>query len=156
MAFKRGIYPEYLARIHADLFRGRKLRMGSYGDPVAIPYSVWKSLVDRSTGHTGYTHQWRDGRFWRFRRWVMASTESIVDSRIARGKGWRTFRTMRDVDELATGEILCPASDEAGKRRQCESCLACNGSNGNPRKVSVAIVAHGSKATLSSYRKLVG
>ena len=51
MAFKRGIYPDCSVRIDAGLFRGRKLRMGSYGEPVAIPYSVWKLLVSRAQGN---------------------------------------------------------------------------------------------------------
>ena len=102
-------------------------QLGSYGDPAAVPYRVWKPLGDVSSGRTGYTHQWQTGRFWRFREWLMASVETRRDAQYAHWRGWRTFRTLLDVNELAQGEILCPASDEAGKRRQCENCLACNG-----------------------------
>ena len=155
-AWQRGLYPDYNPRIHKQLLRGRKLRLGSYGDPVAVPYRVWKPLVDLASGHTGYTHQWRESKHRFFKRLIMASVETTQQAALAKGRGWRYFRTMQSIDDMERGEILCPASDEAGKRRQCESCLACNGSNGNPQRVSIAIVAHGSKATLSSYRKLAG
>jgi hypothetical protein len=37
--------------------------------------------------------------------------------------------------------MVCPASEEAGKRLTCDDCGACSG--GEPPKVSVAIIAHG-------------
>ena len=128
----RGSIRTISRKLHAHLFQGRKLRLGAYGDPCSVPYRVWKPLVDMSTGHTGYTHQWQDKRFWRFRSILMASVETPALADIARSRGWRYFRTMQDISQLGTGEILCPASKEAGKRRQCETCLACKGSNGNP------------------------
>jgi hypothetical protein len=155
-AWQRGLYPDYNPRKHKQLFRGRKLRLGSYGDPVAVPYRVWKPLVAIADGHTGYTHQWQDAKHRSFRRWLMASVDSLSQATLAKEREWRYFRTMHTADDIGRGEILCPASDEAGKRRQCETCLACNGSNGNAQRVSIAIVAHGSKATLSSYRKMIG
>ena len=46
------------------------------------------------------------------------------------------------VSELVRGrEILCPASEEAGKRTQCASCLLCGGASVKAK--SIAIVAHG-------------
>jgi hypothetical protein len=152
--YHAGKYPHYLPKLHAHLFRGRKLRLGAYGDPCAVPYRVWTPLVAMSTGHTAYSHAWQDKRFWRFRNLTMASVENSAQADVARSRGWRYFRAMHDVSDLGAGEILCPASKEGGKRRQCETCLACRGSNGNSSMVSVAIVAHGSPAVLSSYRML--
>ena len=77
------------------------LRLGCYGDPVAAPYSVWAPLVRVASGHTGYTHQWHDKRFWRFRAFLMASVETLDDARQAQSLGWRTFRS------APKGEITC-------------------------------------------------
>lgn len=155
-ACQNGSYPDYSPTKHGWLFSGRKLRMGSYGDPLAVPYSVWQPLVELSAGHTGYTHSWRIGKLWRFRRWLMASVENENDMHHAQRRGWRTFRTLPTVDDISNQEILCPASDEAGKLRTCETCRACHGNPTQQRaKRSVAIVAHGGLATMSNYRKLV-
>ena len=56
--------------------------------------------------------------------------------------GARTFRVVGNAAELQLGrEILCPASEEAGKRTQCIRCLLCGGASVKAK--SVAIVAHG-------------
>lgn len=151
--YNRGIYPT-LQQVDLELFRGRMLRLGSYGDPCAVPYSVWSRLCNASAGRTGYTHQWRQRRFWRFRKLVMASCETIADAELARSRGWRTFRTMPLGELPSLGEFNCPASKEAGQRLTCEQCGACDGAGSNPRRVSVAIQVHGSPTILGSYRKL--
>jgi hypothetical protein len=86
-AYRRGRYEPYEAPQHLALFQGRMLRLGSYGDPVAAPYNVWSPLVRVASGHTGYTHQWRTGRFWRFRAFLMASVETLDDARQAQARG---------------------------------------------------------------------
>lgn len=56
-------YPK--ARSESDIAamgRGRYVRLGTYGDPAAVPVYVWHALLSLSTGHTGYTHQWRSDR----------------------------------------------------------------------------------------------
>jgi hypothetical protein len=59
--------------------------------------------------------------------------------------GWRTFRVRTADESLGSREIVCPASPEGGDRRQCVTCLACDGAD-RAGKVSVAIIVHGSKA----------
>ena len=155
-AYQRGRYEPFNKREHLDLFRDRMLRIGSYGDPVAAPYPLWSMLARAARGRTGYTHQWRVGRFWRFRQLVMASIESIDDARLAQSRGWRTFRTMRPGVQPSTGEFRCPASKEAGYRLDCAACTACGGASrgkGEVQSVSVAISAHGSPAALGSYMR---
>ena len=157
-AYKRGNYPVYNPADHNQWFRGRKLRIGSYGDPTAAPYSIWAPLVRLAAGHTGYTHQWRQKRFWRFRNLVMASTETNEGSALAKSRKWRVFQTLPqgfDVAQLPKGLVVCPASPEGGNRRQCETCLGCNGAKGNHKRVSFAIIAHGTKATVSQYTRAV-
>lgn len=151
--FKRGGYPEMSADDWAKLGK-RSVRLGSYGDPTAVPFKVMSKLARVAIGHTGYTHQWRQGEFWRFRRIVMASVESYDDALLASGKGWRTFRTMRPGAQPSAGEFRCPASKEAGYRLDCAACTACGGASrdkGESQAVSVAITAHGSPAVMGSY-----
>ena len=72
----------------------------------------------------------------------MASADSIDEARRAWSEGLRTFRVVRSVDDIdRDNEVLCPASEEAGKRVTCEDCRLCTGQRGSVK--SVAIPAHG-------------
>jgi hypothetical protein len=72
----------------------------------------------------------------------MTSADNSKQAQDAWDKGERTFRVISSLDKLIRGkEILCPASEEAGKRTTCESCKLCGGSSVKGK--SVAIVAHG-------------
>jgi len=133
-------------------------RLGAYGDPSIAPFSVNKDLVSRGKDNkqTGYTHQGNDRRFHPMRKMVMASVHSEDEARDLQSRGWRTFRTMSEGEELMPNEIMCPASEAEGKRLTCEECLACSGIglNGSRQNaVSVAIPAHGSPSKMGSYRK---
>ena len=150
-AYRRSRYEPFDSSRHLALFQGRMLRIGSYGDPVAAPLSVWTPLLRVASGWTGYTHQWHDARFWRFRAVLMASVESLPEARQAQARGWRTFRNAPIGELPARGEFPCPASAEQGHRLTCDLCGACNGANGNSHRASVLIWAHGSPAALSSY-----
>jgi hypothetical protein len=119
---------------------GRTFRMGTYGDPAFVPISVWRKLIVKSRGHTGYTHQWRKVTAQPYREIVMASVESTATKADANARGWRTFRVMRQNETLQPDEVLCPASEEAGKRTTCENCQLCSG-NAIKAK-NVAIYAH--------------
>jgi hypothetical protein len=154
-AYRRGVYPTYNRSKHAHLLQGRKLRLGSYGDPCAVPLAVWVPFLRLASKRTGYTHQWRDRRFARFARYVMASVETVADATQAQAKGWRTFRIRTDAaDPIEQGEIICPASPEGGARMDCSRCAACHGTNGAPGRASVAIIAHGGKSVMSAYRRM--
>ena len=125
--------PVHDPRAVKQLIDGRKVRRGSYGDPNAVPISVWK-MLDNGERPTGYTHQWRTldivsgvgGA--NLSAYVMASVHSSTARAQAKSNGYRTFRIISDVSEIETGEILCPASKEAGARTTCEKCGLCNGS----------------------------
>ncbi len=123
-----------------ELGRGRMVRLGTWGDPAAVPLPVWEALLADSVGHTGYTHQWRSERLAApIRDIVMASCETVADVVKAKARGFRgTFRVL-PVFELPAAAELCPASVEAGKVATCFGCGRCNGQGGD-----VAIVAHGS------------
>lgn len=119
---------------------GRMVRLGSYGDPAFVPLAVWDTILEYAGGHTGYTHQWQDPSKSAYRGIVMASCDSERDLFEAQAMGWRTFRVRAESDPILPVEIVCPASEEAGKRRTCETCRACDGA-GTGR--SVTIIAHG-------------
>jgi hypothetical protein len=73
---------------------------------------------------------------------IMTSADNSTQAQEAWSRGERTFRVISSLDKLIKGkEILCPASEEAGKRTTCESCKLCAGSSVKGK--SVAIVAHG-------------
>lgn len=128
----------------ADILAGRLVRIGAYGDPAAVPIAVWHALLHRAAGHTGYTHQWR--AFPEFARYCMASVDSASEQAAARLLGFRTFRVRAAAEALAASEITCPASEEAGKRTQCDACRLCGGTaTQSPR--DIAIIAHGTLAS---------
>lgn len=153
-AYKRGSYQVVEPSTIAHLLQGRILRLGSYGDPVAVPLYVWIPLIEASIGHTGYTHQWRKAIARPYRRYVMASCETAAQSWTARRKGWRTFRVKLANQERIKGEIVCPASQEAGKRLACDECQACNGAMDNAGRASVVIDAHGLDWKVKRYEKV--
>lgn len=116
---------------------GRMVRLGAYGDPAAVPVRIWNRLLKDAKGWTGYTHQWR--RFPSLKGILMASVDSEEEREEAKAKGWRTFRIRRG--GLMEGEIMCPASDEAGKRTTCEKCRLCCGTAKKAK--DIAILPHG-------------
>jgi hypothetical protein len=124
------------------LVRGRKVRRGSYGDPAAVPAWVWEAL-DGDAGETGYSHQWETADPTTLAPIVMASVHDVEEMERAHALGYRTFRVMRDEDEVTDREVLCPASKEAGARTTCSRCNLCNGSRGpSDKRRSVAIYLH--------------
>ncbi|NBT07138.1 MAG: hypothetical protein EBS54_10715, partial [Betaproteobacteria bacterium] len=95
-AFKRGIYPDMSRNLShaAAQLKGRKVRLGAYGDPAMIPADIWLNLLSQALDWTGYTHQWQQAFAQAHRELCMASADSIEDRDIARSMGWRTFRVI--------------------------------------------------------------
>lgn len=149
--YKAGKYP------HAEtpfILRGYDVRFGTYGDPAAVPFEVWERYIESMHKRwTGYTHQWRncDPRLSLF---FMASADCPTDHRDATGQGWRTFRVRAASDSLLPGEIVCPASDEAGHKTTCGDCGLCNGSHPGDQRANIVIVAHGPAMKTKAYREL--
>ena len=55
---------------------------------------------------------------------LMASVSTPEEADRAQAEGWRTFRVHA---EATPGEVVCPASEEAGRRTQCDRCRLCSG-----------------------------
>lgn len=149
-AYHRGRYDDRagdLAAI-ASVGDGRTVRLGAYGDPVAVPEEIWSALVSRSAAHTGYTHAWRVAPR-AFRSLVMASCDTESDRTVANLRGYRTFRVRDGADAARLrGEMTCPASAEAGHVRSCASCHACDGTRGEGlTQRDVTIDLHGALAS---------
>ena len=143
-AYHRGIYAEAQGGELAGLF----VRVGSYGDPAAVPFHVWQRALDGSAGHNGYTHQWRG--FPELAEFCMASCDSEADRFAAKLLGFRTFRVRADSDPLLEREAICPASAEAGHKTTCASCKACGGTTAKA-KVDMVIIAHGLAAKTNAF-----
>lgn len=140
-AYQRGRYEYLTPDKYGKVFFGRRIRFGAYGDPAFVPVKIWTALKNSVDGHTSYTHNWK--RDASLKRLSMASVDSVEEYNQARSLGWRTFRVSVDAKTLP-GEIMCPASAEAGHKTTCEMCCLCNGatSDGDKRK-SIMIKVHG-------------
>ena len=135
-AWRAGRYPVLQ---FMDIFAGRKVRFGAYGDPTWIPLPLALAIAGVASGHTGYTHQWRKPSLQGWRSILMASVDSVAELVIARSMGWSTFRVG---SEASVGESLC-ASEAIGT--PCSVCLLCAGARGGLQ--SVHIPPHGKGAS---------
>jgi hypothetical protein len=149
-AYKRGSYPVCNFK-HMQLFNNRHVRFGSYGDPAAVPLYVWETLKTVCKDYTGYTHAWRycDPSYLDF---CMASCETVDGYKLAKEKGYRTFRLISDQNEArADNEIPCPA--QIKDTVHCDKCTFCDGAKTN--KKDVTVVFHGAAGRDKAYyRKL--
>jgi hypothetical protein len=55
-AYQRGIYPDVSLAKARKLLAHRKVRLGAYGNPGAVPLKVWETALDRVAELNGYTH----------------------------------------------------------------------------------------------------
>jgi hypothetical protein len=135
-AYHQGVYPDAQdPASRASIGRGRVVRVGTYGDPAAVPDHVWTDLLSEADTWTAYTHQkpWRPDI-------AMQSADSHTEARMHWAAGRRTFRVVADLGQIDKAhETLCPASKEAGRRVQCAACRLCKGS---VNAKSIAIVEH--------------
>jgi len=115
-AWKAGRYP---ALRSLEVFTGRKVRFGAYGDPVHIPLSLALAIAGVASGHTGYTHQWRKPSLQGWKTILMASVDSIAELVIARSLGWSTFRVG---SEASVGESLCESTRIGTPCSVCQLC----------------------------------
>jgi hypothetical protein len=147
----------YTTAARGDIWQvgaGKLVRLGTYGDPAAVPSYVWEELLRVSIGHTGYSHQAEIKASSYDSALYMKSVDSAKQAMEAWGKGERTYRVVSQhayragVDGPIDGrEILCPATKEGGKRTTCIDCLLCSGTAaGLKQPKSIVAVAHGASA----------
>ena len=147
-SWRRGIYPT------GTSLAGHFVRVGSYGDPAAVPSHVWKTALSGTLGNTGYTHQWRTAASAEYAPFVMASVETKEEAEQATGLGYRTFRVTSQDSRMdkRPREVICPASKEAGVKTNCASCKACGGLSAKA-KANIVITVHGSAGKMASHNK---
>jgi hypothetical protein len=146
-ALKRGSYPRLDPRAISEQIRDRAvlrgtpaaLRIGSYGDPAAVPTWVWKDLGSEVKTVTGYTHQWRSCDP-ALRALMMASADTPEEAREAQSMGWRTFRILTPDQKPASTETMCRnvRTDTA-----CQVCGLCAGTGVKAKHLVMPL--HGSK-----------
>ena len=143
--YHRGSYDRAVdSEAIASVGDGNEVRLGSYGDPAAVPAYVWKALLSRASGNTGYSHQSGLDNADFVADIMMVSADNLAMAQAAWDKGHRTFRLVDSLDDITDNEINCPASKEAGQRTTCDKCGLCAGSSIKAK--SIAIVAHGNGA----------
>ena len=127
---------------------GKPMRLGAYGDPTAIPYGQWVTLMTRfgTVKHTGYTHQWSTCDE-RFKTLCMASVDTPEEYDEAVHRGWRTFRVKTSTCDLKAQEIICPSS----RGVSCADCSLCAGTSNTGK--NIAIDVHGSKGKVNLFEK---
>ena len=139
-ALMRGAYGDSVATrqqiVAFGSFQG--VRLGTYGDPCAVPNSTWEALISRADYWTAYTH----GKVNPMPEHIMTSADNATQAQEAWSRGERTFRVIASLSDVIKGkETVCPASEEMGKRVQCAACKLCGGASVKAK--SIAIVAHG-------------
>ena len=137
--YKRGIYPVFSYDDHAHYFTSRKIRLGAYGDPAAVPFGVMQSIARLGLGFTGYTHQASHRNFdSRYFQLCQVSADTPRQAVKYQALGAKTFRVALVGDALASNELECLADS---KGMQCIDCMLCDGTSKN-----IAITVHGSRS----------
>jgi|TARA_R100000482_G_scaffold120278_1_gene65414 hypothetical protein len=136
-AYQKGRYQK--TNNISELGRGRMVRLGTYGDPAAVPSYVWEQLLEDAIGHTAYSHQ--NDIIPIDKKIFMGSADSLEHAKKFWNDNIRTFRVIQNLNEIQDNEILCPASKEAGRKSTCAKCKLCSGTSSNSKK-SIAIVQH--------------
>ena len=122
----------------------RAVRIGSYGDPAAVPIDVWDRLTDNGTvPFTGYTHQWRWAT--RLQKYCQASVDTLAEAEEAWALGWKTYRCRAVGEPLVYNEIQCPG---ALGENACIYCGLCDG-----KECNVSTEVHGLRYKVDKFQK---
>lgn len=132
-AYKRGSYTAFDGDY--TIFTDKYVRFGAYGDPAAVPISVFLPVLDYAKKWSGYTHQWKvcNPLYLSF---LMASVDDNNEALEAQLMGYRYFRIKSEGDALIDNEIYCPSD-----RIKCNACGLCSGIKKAAK--SIAINVHG-------------
>lgn len=148
--------PDQILRLQRDA-RDHGLRLGSYGDPMAVPFEVWQDLISALMPRSivGYTHQWahtfdQSAAAW-LRDHVMASCDTVAEAELARSLGWRFFLATDSNDPDIERVIQCPATREVNPLT-CRTCGICSGAGMGVGKASVYLTEHGVRSQSKARR----
>jgi len=150
-----GKYPADPTRLAASLRAAapRAVRLGAYGEPVAVPLHVMQELVRvcRGAGAVvlGYSHRWMAPGSDGYQSFLMASVDSPAEQRRAASKGWRTYRSRLAGEPRLLDEEVCFYQST---HLTCNACRRCDGTSGRPGNIVADV--HGSPARLRLYRAM--
>ena len=139
-AYKANKYPKLDPFLYDNVFNGRKVRFGAYGNPSLIPLSIIKMITESCEGWTGYFHDWSKmskERALAYGKYFMASTETNDSVRRAKEKNLRFFH----VSPTQPKDTIECLSDSRGL--SCDQCQLCKGNRIGAK--SIWINPHGSK-----------
>jgi len=151
-SFQRGNVPYITPTRVGEIcnFNNLPVRLGSFGDPSAIPYQVIKELLTAAnTGHTGYTHQWQHPNFDpRIFDYCMASVDHINTVEKLRKlypANVRYYRMADNITTVSAEEIICPSDPnklniDGTRTVTCNKCRLCNGLSMRAKNIVTAII----------------
>ncbi len=137
-AYNKGNYP-FLNIKDYNVFEGKSVRFGAYGNPTLLPIAKVKKICSFSSGWTGYFHNWKElpkAKAKAYNQFFMASTETQDSYKLAKELKMRVFHVSPEKPKDA---IEC-LSDSHGI--QCVKCQLCQG--WNKKAKSIWINPHGS------------
>lgn len=137
-SYDAGRYPQLPTY---DVFKGRTIRFGAYGDPTALPIEILEQMASQSIGWTGFTHRWIFKSNQEYKKYCMASCDSVALAQKASLMGWQTFRHKAKESPLVLNEQMCPADPNTGIT--CLTCRKCNGCS----NINFVINRHGVTAS---------
>lgn len=134
------VYASYVAgqyNTEENYSLGLNARIGSYGDPAAVPIEVWERLLSQVPSSTGYTRQWKNPKYAAYKAFCMASCHNMTEYQQAVDMGWKAYIVRGEGEDLPQGAIECPQPSDP-VRIHCHSCGLCDAKTG-----SVAAIVHG-------------
>ena len=143
-AWKRGNYPTLTPKQVQKRFAYKKVRLGSYGDPIHIPKWKLDIILKFTLGVTGYTHQWKNKKYIEYKQYLMASVDTVKEKLLANSLGYRTFRVRQKTDALDSNEVGCLSDRNARGNKKlipCVDCMMCSGLTSKVKQ-SISIIQH--------------
>jgi len=128
------------------LLRAMRVRVGTAGDPAAVPTHVWRTLLQDAEGWTGYTHAWKTcdqelkGLF-------LASCDNEQEVIEAGHLGWSCYYVYDTFDIIHPEVIQCLYQE---KMTTCYDCMLCHGRA--KKQIVVGARLHGATNTKSQAR----
>lgn len=144
-AWKKGRYPpvQDVYQLRA-LMAEEHIRIGTYGDPGAVPLDIWLYATEAADAWTGFTHRWRHLDAEQWAPLLMASVDTPAEHDQAILMGWRTYRVKQANEPVLVDELVCPGSHEVGQKTTCKRCCLCDGTARNTVRVNdIVIDQHG-------------
>lgn len=129
----------------------RTVRVGAYGDPLAVPPSVWNSITRHFPVLLGYTHAWKDFPA-QAKRW-MASCHTLEDIELANSRGLSTFTAISQGNPVPFHTVKAmPCNYDTVNSVNCANCRCCFGASTQLRNIWIDV--HGPSNKVTAYKRM--